>query len=211
MAFHGKWWRWRESNPRPPASHWAFSERSRQEVVGGAAAAGIDGAPYPAKRPRSPAGAAYEQAPLDDARSPARGAEAGRTTLLPKQRARAEARRLFCVPALLRGSGDHGSLLPTRRPESKPFTPWCWQCRPVGRPLHCIGPPRRWDTRPRDTMDAGLLVAAGAGVSRGPPTAGRCAARAPTPVRPRARGSPGACRRACGPGRGPAAPSPSRL
>ncbi len=125
-------WRWRESNPRPPASRWAFSERSRQGIVGGAAAAGNDGVPYPAKRPRSPAGAAYEQAPLDDARSPARGAEAGRTTLLFKQRTRAGARRLFCVPALLRGSGDHGSLFPPRRPESKPFTPSCWQCHRMG-------------------------------------------------------------------------------
>jgi len=33
-------WRWRESNPRPPASQRAFSERSRQLLLGSRAAAG---------------------------------------------------------------------------------------------------------------------------------------------------------------------------
>ena len=33
-------WRWRESNPRPPASQRAFSERSRQLSLGILAAAG---------------------------------------------------------------------------------------------------------------------------------------------------------------------------
>ena len=52
----------------------------------------------------------------------------------PRQRARAEARRLFLVPALLRGSGDHGSLLPPRRPTSRPFTPVSRGSSPR---LHC--------------------------------------------------------------------------
>jgi fructose-1,6-bisphosphatase/sedoheptulose 1,7-bisphosphatase-like protein len=38
--------------------------------------------------------------------------EIGQTKLLFRQQVRADARHLFCVPALLRGSGDHGSLLP---------------------------------------------------------------------------------------------------
>jgi hypothetical protein len=33
-------WRWRESNPRPPASQRAFSERSRQLSLGTLTAAG---------------------------------------------------------------------------------------------------------------------------------------------------------------------------
>lgn len=42
-------WRWRDSNPRPPASQWAFSERSWQGIVGGGAAASGGVTPYPAK------------------------------------------------------------------------------------------------------------------------------------------------------------------
>jgi len=40
-------WRWRESNPRPSASHRAFSERSRQLSLGTSAAAGEFGGPQP--------------------------------------------------------------------------------------------------------------------------------------------------------------------
>ena len=54
---------------------------------------------------------------------PTRKAGAGQTSLLFRQRARAVARHLFWFPALLRVSGDHGSLLPYRRPKSKPVTP----------------------------------------------------------------------------------------
>jgi hypothetical protein len=42
-------WRWRESNPRPPASHQAFSERSRNWIVGDGAATGDSAVPYPTK------------------------------------------------------------------------------------------------------------------------------------------------------------------
>jgi len=40
-------WRWRESNPRPSASHRAFSERSRQLDLGALAAAGEFEGPQP--------------------------------------------------------------------------------------------------------------------------------------------------------------------
>ena len=40
-------WRWRESNPRPPASQWVFSERSRCWIVGTTTATGGSGGPYP--------------------------------------------------------------------------------------------------------------------------------------------------------------------
>jgi len=40
-------WRWRESNPRPPASQWVFSERSRCWIVGTTPATGGGGGPYP--------------------------------------------------------------------------------------------------------------------------------------------------------------------
>ena len=40
-------WRWRESNPRPSASHRAFSERSRQLSLGTLAAAGGFVGPQP--------------------------------------------------------------------------------------------------------------------------------------------------------------------
>jgi len=53
----------------------------------------------------------------------------GRTDgLRVTQPARLDSRRLCWFPALLRGSGDHGSLLLHRRPESKPITP-------LGRPV----------------------------------------------------------------------------
>ena len=45
MNTHG--WRWRESNPRPSASHRAFSERSRQLDLGALAAAGEFEGPQP--------------------------------------------------------------------------------------------------------------------------------------------------------------------
>jgi hypothetical protein len=56
-------WRWRESNPRPPATQWAFSERSRQRIVRGGTAAGGNVAPYPARCPRRPAGTAARVSP----------------------------------------------------------------------------------------------------------------------------------------------------
>jgi hypothetical protein len=34
------WWRWRDSNPRPPEPQQAFSERSRHQVVGSGTSAG---------------------------------------------------------------------------------------------------------------------------------------------------------------------------
>src|ERR1700738_2894204 len=43
--------------------------------------------------------------------------------LLLRQPVPFEAWHLLFVPALLRGSGDHGSLLPLRKPKSKPIPP----------------------------------------------------------------------------------------
>jgi len=40
-------WRWRESNPRPSASHRAFSERSQRLSLGSCAAAGEFAGPQP--------------------------------------------------------------------------------------------------------------------------------------------------------------------
>ena len=48
LAFRYITWRWRESNPRPRASQWVFSERSRLWIFESATAAGGGGAPYPA-------------------------------------------------------------------------------------------------------------------------------------------------------------------
>jgi hypothetical protein len=65
----------------------------------------------------------HGQVLLDGAQTRSAGPKpAGRHCLI-RQRVRAKARRLFCLPVLLRGSGDHGSLPPPRRPKSKPFTP----------------------------------------------------------------------------------------
>jgi len=47
-------WRWRESNPRPPASQLAFSERSRSLDLGTGAAIGKFAIPQPAKCPQRP-------------------------------------------------------------------------------------------------------------------------------------------------------------
>jgi len=42
-------WRWRESNPRPPASQLAFSERSRSLDLGAGAAIGKFASPQSAE------------------------------------------------------------------------------------------------------------------------------------------------------------------
>jgi len=42
-------WRWRESNPRPSASQWDFSERSRRKDLGLLVVAGIGEEPQSAE------------------------------------------------------------------------------------------------------------------------------------------------------------------
>ena len=56
---------------------------------------------------------------------PQRRAGHGETSL-PRQRVRSCCSRLFLFPALLRGSGHHGSLLPTASSESRINSLPCW-------------------------------------------------------------------------------------
>ncbi len=64
-------WRWRESNPRPLASQWVFSERSRCWIVRIITATGGSEVPYPTEMSlvvsrRNRSGESYLMAPGSD-------------------------------------------------------------------------------------------------------------------------------------------------
>jgi hypothetical protein len=70
---------------------------------------------------------------------------------------------LFGFRLIYVDSGDHGSLLPSRRPKSKPITPWS-MCEPT---VYRSGPPAGSDRRSRpDRYKFGPKVGRQATLSR---------------------------------------------
>ena len=119
-------WRWRESNPRLPRGQWGFSERIRERCLGPPSLTGGERRPQPqCSVPPGPEASPGGE-PLEIAPRFRPSGWAGRDALLVGTRQRVpccHGQHLLCLPALLRRSGDVGSLPPPRSSKSKPRTP----------------------------------------------------------------------------------------